>query len=727
MSKKGNPISFIKSMTDLEQVPVITMPAFNAGLMIQEDSIRSRNGIKSMRFAKSFEVKIDLKSQGLMEVVKDSGAVWRLGIKSLGAYSINIIFSDFELPSNAELFIYSSDRQNIIGAFTSENNQKFKSFATTPIKGDEVFVELFEPNDVEFPSRTIIGQVNHDYKNIFNLLNEKGVCCGYNQSESCEVNIICSPQGDNWQSEKHSVCRIIISGTYYCSGAFVNNTNNDGTPYFLTANHCYSDFTDLNAAANNTIFYFNYESPTCTNQDGLTLQQISGATYKANWANSDFFLEELNTQPPLNYNVYYSGWDRNNTTASNETGIHHPMGDVKKISSSSNPVTSTAYISNTIDSLANHWRIIWTSGVTEGGSSGSPLYNQDKRIIGQLHGGYSDCTTNGLYGPTQPDWYGKFFSSWIGDSTFSSQLSHWLDPCNLRVPTLNGKYFYSISGPYAVCSSNTTYTVNNLLSGYTVSWSKSSNITYVSGQGTNSYIVKYNGNGNVTGWIQATINSTCGSVILPQYTVWLGNPVGKDPYNNNITLIGGYNGYPSPLPCIYDYSFGKTYGVSLSYTPVPGASSYTWTGITNGLYPGTYGAAFIPTSPGGYYHGGGYINCSPTNNCGYIVIGVGYGPCSGFMTILLSPNPASSDVQVTLVDQSQNSNNGTILENNSVVQDYSTSFQVKVLTKMGIEVYSTTRKGNPFTIPLNNLLDGTYIIIVNDGTNNYSAQLIIKH
>jgi lysyl endopeptidase len=717
-------------VSDLKQIPVITMPTFNVLSMIHDDSIRSINGNKSLRFAKSFEVKIDLKLQALMEVISDSGKIWRLGIKSSGAYSLNIIFSDFELPPNAELYIYSSDRQNLIGAFTNENNQKSKSFATSPVKGDEVFVELFEPNNVEFSSHTVIGQVNHDYKNIFNLLNEKGTCCGYNHSDSCEINSICS-QYNNWQSEKRSVCRIIINGAGYCSGALVNNTAQDGTPYFLTANHCYEGYTDLNAAANNTIFYFNYESPTCTNQDGSTAQQISGATYKANWAASDFFLLQLNTPPPTYYNAYYSGWDQTNTAASSETGIHHPEGDVKKISTSSNAVTSTAYISNTSDNNANHWRIIWTSGVTEPGSSGSPLYNQNHRIVGQLHGGYSDCTANGSYGPTQPDWYGKLSSSWIGGSTPSTQLSHWLDPCGLGVPTLDGNYYPSISGPTLVCSSGGTFTVSYVPPGFTVYWDKSSNITLPTDRTTNPIVATANGNGS--GWVQASINSTtCGSVTLPQYTVWVGNPI---PAN-----IQG----PSQLPvgCIVNYS------ISAQGSP----TSYQWSMAGRIICPPNQQWSYLygdHTSTATLFAGcqSRYIGVTVGNQCGTAYVGkyveIGNYNCNGGMKMLtdttikepgidtkedlvIYPNPASDNVQVSVIQPAISTQN-SVLSTATADQSVSITYSVKVFNIYGTLVYTLNNISSPFTIPLSGFNDGNYIIIVSDNNNTFQKQLIIKH
>ena len=360
------------------------MPAFDIKALIEDDSLQAANGLKSLRFAKSFEVQIDLKSKGLMELT-DSGKIWRLVIKSTGAYSLNIIFSDFKLSPKAELFIYSYDKQEVIGALTNRNNQKFKSYATPIVKGDAICIELFEPNISEFSSIAIIGQVSHDYRNIYKIFAEKGTCCGFNQSGSCENNIICLQYSD-WQAQGHSVCKLIIYGTEFCSGALVNNTDNNEIPYVLTADHCYSGFNDRNAAANNTIFYFNYDSPTCTSQNGPTNQYISGAVFRANWAPSDFFLEELVARPPIDYSAYYSGWDWNNVIPSSAVGIHHPFGDVKKISISNNTILSTDYASNTSDTAANHWRIIWSSGVTEKGSSGSPLFDQNNRIIGQLHG-----------------------------------------------------------------------------------------------------------------------------------------------------------------------------------------------------------------------------------------------------------------------------------------------------------------------------------------------------
>ena len=151
----------------------------------------------------------------------------------------------------------------------------------------------------------------------------------------------------------------------------------------------------------------------------------------ANNSGSDFALIELSANIPTAFNVYFSGWD--NTDATNVTsavGIHHPSGDVKKICFENNsPFHTTA-------AGAQVWYINqWEQGVTEGGSSGSPLFNQNGHIIGQLYGGAAACsgsTNNGLF-----DYYGRFGVSWDGANA-SSRLRDWLDPGNTGVTTVDG-------------------------------------------------------------------------------------------------------------------------------------------------------------------------------------------------------------------------------------------------------------------------------------------------
>jgi hypothetical protein len=135
---------------------------------------------------------------------------------------------------------------------------------------------------------------------------------------------------------------------------------------------------------------------------------------------------------PIAYSPYFSGWDNSGNTPTSGIGIHHPAGDIKKISFENNPLISTTFGSCPPNS---HWGVTtWDSGVTEGGSSGSPLYDQNHRIIGQLHGGASACGASSL-----SDEYGKFSVSWEpAGSTSATQLKYWLDPANSGVQFIDG-------------------------------------------------------------------------------------------------------------------------------------------------------------------------------------------------------------------------------------------------------------------------------------------------
>ena len=113
-------------------------------------------------------------------------------------------------------------------------------------------------------------------------------------------------------------------GSRLCTGSMVNNTAQDLTPYFLTANHCLG-------GNDSWIFMFNYESSGCQNQNGLTNMTVSGSTLLANSATSDFALLELNESIPEDYNVFFSGWDVTGNTPNIPVCIHHPSGDIKKI------------------------------------------------------------------------------------------------------------------------------------------------------------------------------------------------------------------------------------------------------------------------------------------------------------------------------------------------------------------------------------------------------------
>jgi len=418
VSSGGTPPSFKQSLR--ETVPTLGLPTPDVNRFMAEDAQEEKAGV-AMRFGAPIAVDIDPENAGVWSSLPDGGRVWRMRLISPGAYSLNLLYDEFVLPAGAELFLYTDDGSQLLGAFTEYNSASSPdgTFATQPTAGDAAVLEYHEPAWAAFPGRFHINSVVHAYRNFFGRVSDDR---NYGDSGTCHNNVNCT-EGATWQNEKRSVAMILTSGgSRICTGAMINNTAQDLRQYFLTANHC-------GLSTGSYIFMFNYESPTCTNADGPTTQTATGCTLRATNAASDFTLVELTENLPSTYNVRFAGWNKVDVAATNSTCIHHPSGDIKKISFSNTPTTNDTWSGTPANS---HWRATWSDGVTEPGSSGSPLFDQNHRIIGQLHGGPSSCSSQTY------DVYGKVSLSWANGSTAATRLSDWLDPSGSGASVLDG-------------------------------------------------------------------------------------------------------------------------------------------------------------------------------------------------------------------------------------------------------------------------------------------------
>jgi PKD repeat protein len=312
-------------------------------------------------------------------------------------------------------------------------------FSTTFLSGSEQIIEYFEPAYARGQGTFRISSLAHQYRSVM--------------AQDCEINIICSPEGDNWQDEKRGVVRVyVVEGNQagWCTGSLMNNTNLDCSRYILTAFHCGVNASTANF--NQWKFYFNFEATSCGGGDGgLQTNVMTGCTKKASSndnggaTGSDFLLLQMTstTSPAWWSNVYYNGWSKEGIApASGSVCIHHPNGDNKKISTTTGNSNSTTWgaVPNT------HWQVYWGGslngwGVTEGGSSGSPLFNSNGLVLGTLTGGGSFCNSVQAGGQNQPDAFGKFSYHWSSNgSTNATKLQPWLDPTNSGVNTLAGAY-----------------------------------------------------------------------------------------------------------------------------------------------------------------------------------------------------------------------------------------------------------------------------------------------
>ncbi|MCF8408243.1 MAG: T9SS type A sorting domain-containing protein [Crocinitomicaceae bacterium] len=388
-----------------------------------EDALVDNTGTAPWRFGFNNYTQLDLQNAGSWIELPNGDKLWLLEINCENALTVNLTFANTEIPIGNELYVFNKEKDFILGKFTA-NHLYEGQLGTELIPGNTAIVEYFVKKGNEL-GNVDISIVTHGYRTATEFSQK-----AFGGSGSCNRNVNC-PEGAAWTFERNSAVMLVSGSSGFCSGALINNTLNDGKPYVLTADHCYSNPATW-------IFRFNWQSPDCNNPaTSPTFQSLSGAVLRSRATASDVCLVEITgglqgNTVPINYNPYFSGWDNSGNTPTSGTGIHHPSGDIKKISFENNPLISTTFGSCPPNS---HWGVTtWDSGVTEGGSSGSPLYDQNHRIIGQLHGGASACGASSL-----SDEYGKFSVSWEpAGSTSATQLKYWLDPTNLGAQFIDG-------------------------------------------------------------------------------------------------------------------------------------------------------------------------------------------------------------------------------------------------------------------------------------------------
>ncbi len=407
---------------------------------------------ESMHAGFSVAAYLDPLSHGRWKVSGDSVHVWQIEISSRNALGLGIIFEDITLDDNARIFIYDPEMKHIAGSFTQKNNNDFQLLSTRLIPGETLVIEYQEtirnPGDQPMMNSTfIIGDLIHVWQGAIDLSDTKNL----GSSDWCQVNVNC-PEGDQWQRQKRGVARMLMrvgNSFYWCSGSLINNALQDGTPYFLTAAHCGDNASTEDLAV--WQFYFNFERPGCDEYGTPSHHVINGAQLMVRGPlleGSDFQLLYLNHAPPPQWQPYYNGWNRLDLPSNAGVGIHHPAGDAKKISTYNQTATSAGPVVSG-DQMAENstWRIIFEEtetnhGVTQGGSSGSPMFNEAGLIVGTLTGGSSSCSN-----PSGANYYGKISYHWDQSPDPYEHLKYFLDPWGEEVTEIPGYDPYNANYP----------------------------------------------------------------------------------------------------------------------------------------------------------------------------------------------------------------------------------------------------------------------------------------
>lgn len=566
----------------LEVAPATTrveIAPLDVATLLAEDEARPALDLPP-RYAIPHHVVITPQTHGQWIDVGAGMRRWTFESASPGAVSINLGFTRYVMPDGGTLVVRSTDGARRIRPFTARDNAAHGELWTPPIATDSVTIELTIPGDSIQNLDLELGSINIGYRRFGDLI--AGAEQPAPRSGTCNIDVACST-ADPWRDEVHAVALLSRDGSTVCTGSMVNNTAQDTTPYFLTANHC-----GVNAGnAASLIVYWNFENSVCRgipggngNGDGTLTDFQTGSFFRAAFATSDFTLVELDEDPNPDWNVSFNGWSREDhfpvvgdpVPPPSGACIHHPSTDEKRITlydiavRPTRPAHGSSWGCSAFPGPGDrtHISVYWSLGVTEGGSSGSPLYDNNHRVIGQLHGGPSAC---GQTGDNLSDCYGRIFTSWTGGGTSASRLSNWLDPGNtgaLFVDTLLGGGM-SVSPPGPTTHSGVAGgPFTNPSVAYTLLNASANSINYTVSLTANFGILIDGGTSPINGTLAAnggiaTVTASLGPDI---------NSLGAGVYNETIDFTDTTNS--RTLPRLHTVEVGQT---GFTTTPANGLVS----------------------------------------------------------------------------------------------------------------------------------------------------------
>ncbi|MEL6833408.1 MAG: T9SS type A sorting domain-containing protein [Bacteroidota bacterium] len=448
----------------LNAIEKLQLPLQNNELLLEEEMARRGPGI-APRFAQKMAVDVSPATHGTWSY-RNGKAVWHLRVPSPGARSLNFGFDLYEMPPGGELLLFDPAQKEVLGPFTPADNEEHAELWTPVIPGDDIILEVRVPVDQQENLKLHLKSVNHDFLGFLDVAESL-------VSGSCNLDVACGGSDgwgivDQYRDIIQSVAAYGFSGDIFCTGFLVNTVREDCTAYFMTADHC-----GLTAgAAPSMVFYWNFENSTCRQPgsaasggpgNGTLGSFNTGSVLRATYAPSDFTLVELDDPVVASADAFYAGWDAREVLETDTLiAIHHPNNEEKRISFAFSGVYRGAWgQADTPIPNGNHVIVEdWDIGTTEGGSSGSPLFDSRKRVIGQLHGGAAACG-NDFY-----DSYGWMASSWEGGGTPSTRLKDWLDPDNTGIRVIDGRnneqcnFFATASPPAQTLCAPETATFN---------------------------------------------------------------------------------------------------------------------------------------------------------------------------------------------------------------------------------------------------------------------------
>jgi hypothetical protein len=350
-------------------------------------------------------------TRGTWEHLPDGQMLWRLRVLSPDAVHLSFGFHKFDMPETASLQAGTLDGAEVTCVYDASSPTPGGGVWTRILRSDEIIIAAtMQPDDKRAFERGVeLSVVNEGFRGFGGGSLSRTVF-------PCQKDVIC-PIAHPWRCEVKSVgmytFQLAGGGMSACSGSLINNTSQDRRPLFLTAYHCIE-----HAVMGSIRVYWNFEHSVCRVYNSAEADDLGNGSLNQSTAGAqilvsgvpDMSLLELSGSPGAD-DATWAGWSRGDTAEAELSGgaaIHHPAFQEKRFSAVHRTYSAVGW-----------WGGRLSHGVVAGGSSGSPLFDDNGRIRGQLYG-HDDlgCSSENTH------YYGlSLFYAW-------DSLQPYLDPGN---------------------------------------------------------------------------------------------------------------------------------------------------------------------------------------------------------------------------------------------------------------------------------------------------------